>query len=99
MRSLFALVAALALGWSSIVDNPTVCPDDWPGTASSHPCNDDGTPATPCVSCPCHLPSLRVTTDSAVEPPLRIEARTGSWPEQHLHAADLAAPPTPPPLA
>ena len=97
MRSLVALVAALALGWSSVVDNPTVCPDDWP-QAASHPCNDDGAPAAPCVSCPCHLPSLRVTAD-AVEPPLRIAAQPGAWPEQHVHAADPAAPPTPPPLA
>src|SRR5689334_17897532 len=98
MRPLVALVAALALGWSSVVDNPSVCPDDWPGTASSRPCSDDGAPASQCVSCPCHLP-LRVTFGSAPEPPLRIAAQPGTWPEQHLHAADPAAPPTPPPLA
>ncbi|HET7789139.1 MAG TPA: hypothetical protein VIR81_09040 [Myxococcales bacterium] len=99
MRSWVALVTALALGWSSVVDNPGVCPDDWPGTASSHPCNDDGAPATRCASCPCHLPSLRFPSDPALEPPLRIAAQPGNWPEQQVHAEDLAAPPTPPPLA
>ena len=99
MRSLLALVAALALGWSSVVDNPSVCPDDWPGAASPHPCNDEGTPAAQCVSCPCHLPSLRATVESSAEPPMQVSTPPRTWPEQHVHAAELAAPPTPPPLA
>jgi hypothetical protein len=98
MRSLVSLVAALALGWSSVVDNPVVCPDDGPATDSSRPCNDGGAPATPCVSCPCHLP-LRLSAAVAVGPPVWLEVRAASWPVKHVHAADLAAPPTPPPLA
>lgn len=100
VRAFISLVAALALGWSSIVDNPAVCADDLPGqTASNRPCNDEGTPAVPCVSCPCHLPSLRVSVDTALQPRVRIEDSRSDWPEQHLQVAEPVPPPTPPPLA
>ena len=98
MRSFVSLVAALALGWSSVVDNPVVCPDDGPATDSSRPCDDGGAPATPCVSCPCHLP-LRVSAAVAVGPPVRLEVESPHGRSSRYTPQNLAAPPTPPPLA
>jgi len=100
VRVLLNIVVALALGWSSVVDNPALCPDDISGPiSSSRPCNDDDAPAVPCVSCPCHLPSLRMSAEPSVEPQLGMEAPAGSWPEQHIHLTEPVPPPTPPPLA
>jgi hypothetical protein len=100
VRVVLSLIVALALGWSSIVDNPAVCADDLGGPlTSSRPCSDEGAPAVPCVSCPCHLPSLQMATNLSVEPRVAVKTTLAVWPEQFVHATELVAPPTPPPLA
>lgn len=98
VRALVSLVAALALGWSSVVDNAAVCPDEGPAS-SSRPCNDDGVPAAPCFACPCHLPSLRAPAFEDLRPQLVSESLRTFWPEQQLQVAEPVPPPTPPPLA
>jgi len=98
VRAVVSLFVALVLGWSSIVDNDAVCHDD--GTEKSGPCSNDGAPANvPCTSCPCKLPVTPAAPTAELDRPFCVRRETPVWPEQHLHAIENCAPPTPPPLA
>jgi hypothetical protein len=98
VRAALSLLLALAIGWSSVVDNSAVCHDD-DGAANGGPCSDDGTPAAPCISCPCKLPLTVPTPASHFDPSTGARQEAVVWPQRHLHAIDASAPPTPPPLA
>lgn len=94
LRLSVALVAAAAVAWSSIADNPAVCADD-AGEAGEH---GHGTPASPscCPSCPCHTPTVLRVSPVIVERSAPGDAQVSAAPKT-LHSIDRSAPPTPPP--
>jgi hypothetical protein len=89
-----ALVAAAAIAWSSVSDNPAVCADD-AGEAGEH---GQGAPAGShcCTSCPCHTPTIVRPSASVVERAGPADAQV-SFALGALHSIDRPAPPTPPP--
>jgi hypothetical protein len=94
LRFSVALVAAAAVAWSSVSDNPAVCADD-AREAGEH---GQGAPAGShcCPSCPCHTPTVVLPSVMIVERAAPADAQVSVAPGA-LHGIDRPAPPTPPP--
>lgn len=95
LRLPLALVAALAIAWSSVSDNPAVCPDDV-SDAGEH---GHGVPAGHhccCLSGPCHTPTVLRTTTAFIALVDASKAYASVTPVAP-RSIDRPAPPTPPP--
>ena len=96
------MIVAVAVGWSSVFDNPVLCSDEIGGVpiSSDGPCsNEGGAPASPaaCTGCPCRLPTIETRVLTRVVPPASVALPIAELVPQVLDSADQPAPPTPPP--